>query len=879
MVDPDGGYRALSDIYDEFGTFCHKRGQVTEADTRAKVIDTILKEALGWPEQAIRREDNIKRGYIDYTLSSPSRNLLLVEAKREGIPFDVPKSLQTRRRYKVSGSIRTNENIREAVEQAQHYCVEAAIRYAVVTNGYAWLVFRAIREDKPWREGDILVFESAGFIKKNFTDFWNTFSYSAVLEGGLDAIFSPDIMQPRFLKRPIDLLVNPDAPLLRNRFHMQLHPFVDNIFRDIGAEGQIEILRSCYVYNKSLLVIDSDLKLVIEDTIPRFMKVEGAVDTTSGPKDAGSMGEAIEEAIGKPSGTLFLLLGGIGCGKTTFLKRFFNYIAKPFIEKNALWYYVDFLAAPLDAEKVELFLYDSVLEQIRSRYGNLKLESRDSLKVAYEDKILALKEGFLDAERLPAEEYERKISEHLEKWMLDFRDYVPRVVRAARLIGRTTVLCIDNVDQLSPSYQARIFLLAQWAVRQMEAVVIVALREESYYAASIQRAFTAYNNRKFHIASPPFRLLISSRLKYCRRMLTLPQEKILIKLGTGIRFDKVDISKFFDIIEYSIFSKNRNIARLIEALSFGNMRAALDMFATFLYSGATNVDKMLKIYDRDGQYFVAFHEFAKSIILGDRKYYRDSESRVLNVFDCGPEKNSSHFTSIRLLALLLGHADSTNPEGRGFVRLDDVFDAFLDTFDNEMDLTKTAKRLLQKQLLQVDTRSPNTIEGASYIRISSAGWYYFKYLLRAFAYLDLVFQDTPINEKDTVQKLRQYIVDVDEIPETQGFLDQRVSSRFERVEVFLDYLKREEEKERKRFSLDTVRGVLGLEFMQDIWAQYRRERIWIEERIKKNAERQPDDILSPDDKIPDFPIAESSQETEETLEVANESPGEGKVIE
>lgn len=862
MIDPDQGLGVLSEIYTTFGDFCQKRGQVTEADTRVKVIDRIVKEVLDWPEQAIRREDNIKRGYIDYILSSPNRNLLLIEAKREGIPFDIPKSLQTRKRYKVSGSIKTNENIREAIEQAQHYCVEAAIRYAVVTNGYAWLVFRAIREDKPWREGDILVFESAGFIKKNFTDFWNTLSYAAVLEGGLDALFSPDVLQPRFLKRPIDLLVNPDAPLMRNRYHMQLHPFVENIFRDIGEEAQIEILRNCYVYNKSLLVIDNDLKIVIEDTIPRFIKVEGAVDTTSGAKDAGLMGEAIEEAINRQSGTLFLLLGGIGCGKTTFLKRFFNYIAKPFIETNALWYYVDFLAAPLDPEKVELFLSDSILEQMRSRYSNLKFETRDYLKLAYEDKILALKEAFLDAEGLSPEEYERKISEHLEKWMLDFRDYVPRVVRRARLIGRTTVLCIDNVDQLSPTYQARIFLLAQWAVRQMEAVVIVALREESYYAASLQRAFTAYNNRKFHIASPPFQLLISSRLKYCRSMLTLPEEKILIKLGSRIKFDKVDISKFFEIIEYSIFSKNRNIARFIEALSFGNMRAALDMFATFLYSGVTNVNKMLKIYDRDGQYFVAFHEFAKSIILGDRKYYRDSESRVLNVFDCGPEKNSSHFTSIRLLALLLAHADSTNPEGRGFVRLDDVFNAFLDTFDNEKDLTKTANRLIQKQLIQVDTRSLNTIEGASYIRISSSGWYYFKYLVRAFAYLDLVFQDTPIDDQDIIGKLKQLIIEVDEIAEKQEFMPERMGLRFDRVEIFLSYLSKQEKKEQKQFSLNIHPGPLGQEFMPDIIAQYETERDWIRKRISEKTEKQADDSLELDNKVPDLIQIEEMEEAE-----------------
>ena len=72
------------------------------------------------------------------------------------------------------------------------------------------------------------------------------------------------------------------------------------------------------------------------------------------------------------------------------------------------------------------------------------------------------------------------------------------------------------------------------------------------------------------------------------------------------------------------------------------MRMALEMFTTFLVSGATDVDKMLAIYNREGAYFVAFHEFVKSIMLGDRKYYKESESPVMNLYDCGADRNSSH---------------------------------------------------------------------------------------------------------------------------------------------------------------------------------------------------------------------------------------------
>ncbi len=155
------------------------------------------------------------------------------------------------------------------------------------------------------------------------------------------------------------------------------------------------------------------------------------------------------------------------------------------------------------------------------------------------------------------------------------------------------------------------FLLAQRVTRTIGAVTILALREESYYSASIQKTFTAYTNRKFHIASPRFRRLIDSRIQFALGVLENQTGAIDYVLRDGISIDRPAIADFLRIIETSIFERNLNIARFIEALCFGNMRLALDMFTTFMTSGVTDVDKMLNIYRRDGAYFVAFHEFVK----------------------------------------------------------------------------------------------------------------------------------------------------------------------------------------------------------------------------------------------------------------------------
>src|SRR5205814_2578577 len=127
------------------------------------------------------------------------------------------------------------------------------------------------------------------------------------------------------------------------------------------------------------------------------------------------------------------------------------------------------------------------------------------------------------------------------------------------------------------------------------------------------------------------------------------EDEMQVSLPSGIELERAAIADFLTIVQTSIFEHNRNIARFIESICFGNMRLALQMFTTFLASGVTDVGKMLHIYRREGKYVIAYHEFVKSIMLGDRKYYKENASPILNVFDCGIEKNSGHFTALRLL--------------------------------------------------------------------------------------------------------------------------------------------------------------------------------------------------------------------------------------
>ncbi len=856
VTSPDDAIEALRSIRDEFAAFCASRGRASEADTRAKVIDRVLREVLGWPDVDLSREDRVADGWLDYSLRVRTRPFVTVEAKREGITFELPGETKPKT-LKLSGTLLTDLHVRDAVLQVHSYCVEIGSRYAIATNGYAWVVFRAIREDLPWREGSARVFYSIDSILENFTSYWNLLSYEALINGSLDTEFGSPIRVQRRLDRVIASLFNADLPLQRNRLHAQLFPIIRHVFEDIGDQAQIEVLQDCYVHSASLRIVAEDLDIVITDAIPKFPEDQGAEELSSGPDHAGRFERALTHVLTEHTkGHLFLLLGGIGCGKTTFLKRYQRTVGKDLLTSTSFYFHIDFLTPPLDPTELEVFVWRGVLEQIRERYQSPYLESRSNLKRAFAKDIEALRQTIPRASTDPTA-IDAALTPYLQKWQQNLSEYVPRLLTlVASRYGRSVVVFIDNVDQLSPAYQAQVFLLAQRVTRSLGSITVVSLREESYYSATVQRTFTAYSNRKFHIASPRFRTLIASRIRYATGWLESEGAQTSLvgfAPGSRIAIDKAAIGEFLRIVEFSIFEQNHNIARLIEALCFGNMRLALEMFATFLGSGATDVDKMLRIYRREGAYFVAFHEFLKSIMLGDRRYYKEAQSPIMNVFDCGPEKNSSHFTTLRVLKYLRTLRGQATPEGQGYCDLAGVVGAMEDVFDNREDVIRCLNRLVVRQLVETDTRSTESIRNAAAVRVTSAGLYYLTYLARSFAYLDLVLQDTPLNAPEVEQELRRSVHEVDNLGGRDEDKLRSLEVRFSRVGTFLDYLGKDEEEEQVRLGLNGLENVLTEPIVPPVVAQFKKEKMWIERRVRENRERVAEDIVQapPDETLED----------------------------
>ena len=65
-------------------------------------------------------------------------------------------------------------------------------------------------------------------------------------------------------------------------------------------------------------------------------------------------------------------------------------------------------------------------------------------------------------------------------------------------------------------------------------------------------------------------------------------------------------------------------------------------------------------------------------------------------------------------------------EGQGYVDIGLVVMRFEDVFDDQEDVVRTLNRLVARQLVETNTKSTEGVVGSSHVRVTSAGWYYWR---------------------------------------------------------------------------------------------------------------------------------------------------------
>jgi GTPase SAR1 family protein len=774
MTEFDKSFEKFLAFEKEYETYISSN--LSETDTRSKILDKLLIDVLGWDEFDIEREGYVRVGYFDYELKT-STFKFVVEAKKNLVNFKLPEKGNEVKLKTI------NASNQEVIKQLREYLFEKGLSYGVITNGTQFIIGKFYGEN--WQEEKCYIFKSFVDIKNNFNKFYKLLSKEAVTHYGKIKI-SKDIVIGKTIIHDFPLS-RKKSELVRNQLSNQLIPIINEVFEEIYNAGELEglkVLKDCYVINEDVKKYNSELGSIFSDEPPTFDTRILPVQNTS-----STHAQLKNQIFGANLPDPIILIGTAGAGKTTFIKYFSEIVLSIKNRKNRPFVYLDFRVSTSQIIKDTKHIYGLIVTQLEDNYPELNLNKINILKIIYKSDIEKKKIGVWSYAVSDQKKLDELTSTFIETKMADSLIHLQKVTEyLLQTCHKRVCVVFDNADQLDDADQKEVFLLGNAINRNLKALVLISLREGYFYKWRNKPPFNAYQSIVYHITAPPYPQVLKKRINYVMRHFKFEETKI-IGSNKVVQFERGSLKHLFENLYSTLFnSSNSEVLTFLEQTSYPNTRQGLEIFKNFLLSGHSKISEYMSFSYGAGS-GIPIWEFFKSIALDSNYYYEVSKSSILNLFN--PSKsNSNHFTKIRILNFLNSRS-LTRTKKIEFVDIEIISELFMKAGYSKDVVLEEIQVLFDYHLISTseyseDIEETTIIDINSAITITPVGVYYLKNLLGRFHYIDLILQDTPIYIDSFFNDLTAVFPDSDEY----GNRDLR--RRCSTTDVFISYLEDQE---------------------------------------------------------------------------------------
>jgi hypothetical protein len=421
-----------------------------------------------------------------------------------------------------------------------------------------------------------------------------------------------------------------------------------------------------------------------------------------------------------------------------FIRRLIHVDARDVFEKSFVLY-VDFGSQSSLSGDLSQFVITSIENQLLHNY-NIDVSQRAFVEAVHHTSLKRF-DGtvFGELKEFDPIGYRRERLSHLGRLVADREEHLKASLNHLRASsGRQTIVFLDTIDQWDSEFQERVFLIAESLANNWPLTVFVTLRPDTFYRSRSEGTLAAYQPRAFTIAPPRVDVVLKKRVQFALDQLR--DSARLSSFPSGVTLSSDSLVAYLEILLEN-FHSNGNLISLLDNLSAGNIRRALEFVSRFIGSGHVDTRKILGIHDREGDYQIPMHEFLRAIIYGDSEHYDPDVSPIANLFDVSQVDGREHFVLGVLIAFIESSGDRTGTEG--YVRSDDVY-AYAQGLGFSADQVSWGiDRGCKKGLLERTPRGSES-RGHEHLRVTSAGVYTARVLAGVFAYVDAVLVDTPI---------------------------------------------------------------------------------------------------------------------------------------
>ncbi|MGD1862348.1 MAG: hypothetical protein ACFB0E_20570 [Leptolyngbyaceae cyanobacterium] len=650
--------RRIDAIREKYDSSAYKIHTKNEACTRLLVIDEIL-NLLGWDKEDYNPESPTASGFIDYLLSINGTPRLIVEAKRGNATFNKARySLRdvdyTLNYFKKAYGAR----FKQVLDQATKYAFETSVHYTVLTNGSEWFLAQVIASPGQKSEnlrgfyfGNLLSKES------DFDLFWELLSKHQVESGSLEERLYALNYQPT---QDVQIAAQQFGTIQwkRTTEFDEIREFYGDFFGPIIGSRLNKMLQKCYIENTKLSQFERDLKHVLQDSTPLFMPEQTQdIDYTKGKA-------IIDESAQASSGKVILLVGSVGCGKSTFVSKVVleanqknNGEGNSILSRTAI-IRIDLINESTSIkEEVEPLLWSYIIEEWREYEARKKQNSysRENLRKLFWRELRDFGEGEFSG--LSEEKFQEKEAEYLFDLKNNHYLFFSRCWKQYHKEGTGVVVILDDIDRTSEELQSKVYSFAHKLATKTGVTVILTLREFTFFRAKESGFLDIRDDKYLHLSSPNLERVISKRIKYVENHFDADyrtkewrrQNKYQAKKKSSLVYSNTLKSNLLDS------KTGRDILSILSSVSWHNVRDFLDILG--------RVHSQL---GKNGEPWDESEVISTLMILNDY----DLAPAIPNIFRPAYRNFQSYFLKIRItLMLLYGIKPGESRSGVKFYRL------------------------------------------------------------------------------------------------------------------------------------------------------------------------------------------------------------------
>lgn len=579
------------------------------------------------------------------------------------------------------------------------------------------------------------------------------------------------------------------AKVANNTFSEELAPLLQRYFEDTSPEFEDEIIEKGYVSSDETTRYERLFENYLRDRIAPLDDRQAQILEPQ-KRSESKLTQKLQNAdkFRELPGYLQLIIGAVGAGKSTFLRRYFKFLMPQEMAENTIYIYFDFNHADLTDPK--RWVCETFIATVSEKYGKkLDLEDPDKLKAVFSKEIRD-KSGAYKLLRQASESlYVERLANDILGWMNDPAVYARALARhLGGDRGLSLVFAFDNVDRRDRETQLSIFQTAQWFKNHTKSFCIICLRDttfETYKAEPPLDTFIKSSN--FYIQPPRFVDMVRRRLDLGINSLISEADTVLeyhIE-GLGIvRYPKTNLGEYLNAIYEDLFRRKRKITIILEGLAGRSARKALEMFAAVLKSGHLDPKEFTASFLTGGAKRIPEAHLIKSLMRTDYLYFFDSHGFVHNIYDFPPGlRVPNHMLKFEILEFLIENRKKLgDARAEGFFSVGFLLSRFEQMGFPSQDVVEVLKVLFLQNLVIADHTNATELVSSDLVRVHASGFIHARVLSSRVDYIAACALATPMFDPHLADKIgRLWHI-------SEGYTDIRHRHKIEIVSDFLKYL-------------------------------------------------------------------------------------------